>query len=319
VQARLADVSGVVQGSADDTRTLQERVTGLTEASGTLREDLERTLDLIRDEVVEAGRDLRKELLTKTADHAASLLTRLGELDIMIDEAQADVAERVAALDTAVQRNTTATEQASEDMAALVETTDVLGGIVGGFRKEWPTRTFEVVQGAKAIAEMTVTQVRDEVGGKLDEVARSLTQAAGGVEHARKGIDTGTKRLSAAGQVLVAYLTERDRLLEAERDRVLHEVLDQFASGLSARERSALAARVGDAVARRRDARDAERYRSAVGEPQPPVVELPEDVEALAPLPPTPPPPPPPPPAPAAPPAARDRRRPRAPAPPPGG
>jgi hypothetical protein len=180
-------VAAVVEGSADDTRTLQERVTGLTEASGTLREDLERTLDLIRDEVVEAGRDLRKELLTKTADHAASLLTRLGELDIMIDEAQADVAERVAALDTAVQRNTTATEQASEDMAALVETTDVLGGIVGGFRKEWPTRTFEVVQGAKAIAEMTVTQVRDEVGGKLDEVARSLTQAAGGVEHRAQG------------------------------------------------------------------------------------------------------------------------------------
>jgi hypothetical protein len=33
--------------------------------------------------------------------------------------------------------------------------------------------------------------------------------------------------------VLVAYLTERDRLLEAERDRVLHDVLDQFAAGLS--------------------------------------------------------------------------------------
>jgi len=248
-----------------------------------VRERLELALDVVRDEVVEAGRDLRKELFRKADAQAATLLERLGELDTAVDERQRDVGERLTAVDAAVQRNTAAVEQASEDMAAVIETTDVLGGIVGGMRKEWPTRSLEVVQGAKAAAEATVGQVRQEVAGKLEEVTAALAQALSGVDRARSGIDIGTKRLSAAGQVLVAYLAERDRILEAERDRVLHEVLDDFAAGLSARDRAALRGRVNDAVARRRDARDAERYRAAVGEPVPPAVELPDDVRALVP------------------------------------
>lgn len=283
---RLAAVAATVDSSAGDTRELQERATALTDAAMTFRTELEQALDVVRDEVVEASRDLRKELLTKTAGQAADVAKRLAALTTTVDRAQGEVAEKVGALDAAVGSNTLVTEQAAEDVAAVVESTDVLGGIVGGFRKEWPTRTFEVVQGAKAVAEMTVGEVRQEVARKLDEVAQALDRALGGVDKARTGIDSGTKRLSAAGQVLVAYLEQRDRLLEAERDRILHEVLDQFGAGLSARERAALTSRMGDAVSRRRDSRDAERYRAAVGEPVSPVVELPDDVTALVPPPP---------------------------------
>ncbi|HWH29170.1 MAG TPA: hypothetical protein VNU26_09445, partial [Mycobacteriales bacterium] len=293
VTERLAEVARAVESSAGDTRTLQQRAEALAEAAEAFRDEVNGRLELVRDDVVEAGRDLRKELFTKADAQAAELLDRLAALDTTVDESGRDVGERLTAVDTALQANTGVTEQASLDVRALVETTDALGGIVGGFRKEWPTRSLEVVQGAKAAAEATLGEVRGEVAAKLDEVTAALDRALGGVDRARSGIDTGTKRLSAAGQVLLQYLEERDRLLEAERDRVLHEILDEFASGLSARDRAALRSRMGDAVSRRRDARDAERYRAAVGEPRPPVTELPEDVSALVPPPPPPPPPPP--------------------------
>ena len=142
-----------------------------------------------------------------------------------------------------------------------------------------------MVQGARAVAEGVVLDVRAEVGASLDQVRGALQQVVGQVVAARGDLDDGTDRLARAGSVLVAYLEQRDRLLEAERDRVLHDVLDAFAAGLSARERSALAGRVTDVVARRRDARDAERYRAAVGQPVSPTVALPEQVSTLAPPP----------------------------------
>jgi len=83
----------------------------------------------------------------------------------------------------------------------------------------------------------------------------------------------GTDRLVGAGQALLAYLAERDRWLERERDRMLHEVLDEFAQGLSAKERRAVSSRVGEALDRRRDARDAGRFRRT--EADKPAIEIP--------------------------------------------
>jgi hypothetical protein len=78
---------------------------------------------------------------------------------------------------------------------------------------------------------------------------------------------------------LLAYLAERDRWLERERDRVLHELLDEFGQGLTAREAKAVSSRVTAALDRRRDARDADRWRRA----QPDLVEppMPDDLAAL--------------------------------------
>jgi hypothetical protein len=182
-----------------------------------------------------------------------------------------------------IEKSTVATDLAVAGLAQVTAVNQELEDTVAGLREEWPTRTYEVVEGARAVAEGVVVEVRREVSEQLDRVRDELARAVDGVEVARTGLDTGTDRLSRAGKVLVAYLEERDRLLEAERDRVLHDVLDTFAAGLSARDRAALAGRVTDAVARRRDARDAERYRGAVGEPVPPKVELPEPVQRLAP------------------------------------
>jgi hypothetical protein len=54
---------------------------------------------------------------------------------------------------------------------------------------------------------------------------------------------------------------------------MLHEVLDEFAQGLSAKERRAVSSRVGEALDRRRDARDAGKFRRGEGEK--PAIEIP--------------------------------------------
>jgi hypothetical protein len=96
-------------------------------------------------------------------------------------------------------------------------------------------------------------------------------------------IGGGTDRLVAAGQALLAYLGERDRWLERERDRVLHEVLDEFAEGLSAKERKAVASRVGEALDRRRDVRDAARYRRTQdGQPAVEIPPIPSEIAELS-------------------------------------
>ncbi len=266
----LLDIAEEVDVATTTTRDAAQRVTVLTELTEAQRVEVERLLREVRADVVDAGQGLREELLTRTSSLLAELAARLD-----------DVEQRLSGVDGTVAGGAAAAERVAASLDALTVTAERLDAAVGGFRTEWPTRTYEVVQGARAVAEGVVLDVRAEVGARLDDVRATLERVVGTVDLARAGLHDGTGRLAQAGAVLVAYLEHRDRLLEAERDRVLHEVLDAFAAGLSARERSALAGRVTDAVARRRDARDAERYREALGEPVSPTAALPEDVRTL--------------------------------------
>jgi hypothetical protein len=266
----LLDIAEEVDVAATTSRDAANRVTVLTEMAEVQRAEVERLLREVQADVLDAGQGLREELLARTS-------SLLGELGARLD----DVEVRLTGVDGTVAGGTVAAERVAAALDALTATSERLDAAVGGFRTEWPTRTYEVVQGARAVAEGVVLDVRAEVGARLDEVRATLERVVGTVDVARAGLHDGTDRLAQAGAVLVAYLEQRDRLLEAERDRVLHDVLDAFAAGLSARERSALAGRVTDAVARRRDARDAERYREALGEPVSPTTELPEDVRTL--------------------------------------
>lgn len=114
------------------------------------------------------------------------------------------------------------------------------------------------------VAAHTVLEaVQTEVKSGLAEMSRSLTGQFTAIRGVTGTLGGGTERLVGAGQALLAYLGERDRWLEGERDRVLHDVLDDFAQGLSGRRRRALSSRMRDVVDRRRDARDAERFRSS--------------------------------------------------------
>lgn len=106
-----------------------------------------------------------------------------------------------------------------------------------------------------------------------------LQGSTGLLTGAQAVLEAGVRRMQTSGDALVRYLDERDVALEAERDRVLRDVLEDFAASLHAKERRTLAHRLIDVVDRRRDARDAARWRRAQGAEQRPV--LAADTDAI--------------------------------------
>jgi hypothetical protein len=266
----LLDIAEEVDVATTTTRDAASRITVLTELTEAQRAEVEGLLREVRADVVDAGQGLREELLARTS-------AMLGELGARLD----DVEQRLSGVDGTVAGGTAAAERVAASLDALTATAERLDDAVGGFRTEWPTRTYEVVQGARAVAEGVVLDVRAEVGARLDDVRATLERVTGTVDLARAGLHDGTDRLAQAGAVLVAYLEHRDRLLEAERDRVLHEVLDAFAAGLSARERRR--ARRPRHRRRRPPARRRGRRALPRGARQPvsPTADLPDDVRAL--------------------------------------
>jgi hypothetical protein len=112
-----------------------------------------------------------------------------------------------------------------------------------------------------------------EVLADVRALRSELHGSTGLLTGAQAVLEAGVRRMQTSGEALVRYLDDRDVALEAERDRVLRDVLEDFASSLHARERRTLARRLIDVVDRRRDARDAARWRrqhaAESGRPQP--------------------------------------------------
>jgi hypothetical protein len=166
---------------------------------------------------------------------------------------------------------------------AVGSSSDTVAGSLDELRSDWQPQAEKVVAEGKAAAQGVLDEVRSDVRRAMTDLSDSLEGQIAVIANATGTIGGGTDRLVAAGQSLVAYLVERDRILEGERDRVLREVLDEFAEGLSPRERRAVASRVGEAVGRHRDTRDAERFRRAnPGREDFGVPPVPELVERLA-------------------------------------
>ena len=204
--SRVDGLETAVGASTSAVTEAAERVVLLGKSSDQHRTDVEELLRVVREDVVAAGKDLRTELLATTGSGLTALAERITVLDVTVDERQADVVERLEGLGAAVTRSTSATERTVAGLADVGASTDSLADTLAGFRSEWPTRTFEVVQGAKAVAEGVVSDVRAEVGAQLEQVRAELARAVDGVEDASTGLSSGTDRLSRAGKVLVAYL-----------------------------------------------------------------------------------------------------------------
>lgn len=177
-----------------------------------------------------------------------------------------------------------ALDEMREHVSNVVGTSsDTVAGALDEMRADWQPRVDKVVSEGRAAAQGVLDEVRSDVRRAMTDLSDSLEGQIAVIATATGTIGGGTDRLVAAGQALLAYLAERDRILERERDRVLHEVLEEFAEGLSPRERRAVASRVGEAVSRHRDSRDAERFRRAhPGRDDIAVPDLPEVLERLA-------------------------------------
>ncbi len=286
---RLDEISVGGMATGEAVRSLGSDVTGALEG---LRD---RPLIVTGKSVEQGGHAVAE---TRSAVQGTTRATR-EDLLARIEEQYAAVAERLGALAADVSGSTAATRESGERLAALAtlsdevrRTLDELLDMVGSStdalrsgrlaRADGKLERLDVVQGVKAVAEGVVGDLRAEVEAQLERVRQELARATEEVEVARDGLDTPT-RLSRAEKALVAYLEQRDRLLETERDRVLHEVLHSFAARLPAKDWTALARRVSEPVARRRKARDAGSYHGAVSEPNPPAVEVSGEIMRLVP------------------------------------
>lgn len=103
---------------------------------------------------------------------------------------------------------------------------------------------------------------QDRADALHDELVEQVQKQ---VDRMAEVLESGVRRLDGTGDALAAYLDVRDTRIEAERDRILREVLEDFATSLHARERRTVARRLVDAVDRRRDARDAAKWRREHG------------------------------------------------------
>jgi uncharacterized phage infection (PIP) family protein YhgE len=110
---------------------------------------------------------------------------------------------------------------------------------------------------ARATEELSVA-AREQ----LAAVAVALESSTAAFDGACSSLERIEARFGSAGMALVSYLAERDADLEEIRDRTLRDVLEEFGAGLKNDERRKLSAQVAAAVDRRRDTRDAERWRT---------------------------------------------------------
>jgi hypothetical protein len=174
-------------------------------------------------------------------------------------------------------------KDSGERVSDLHEVVTRLDGTLSDLQSDWRPQVDAVVAQGRAAAQGVLEEVKAEVDAALAEMTTSLRNQVAAISDVTGSLGGGTDRLVGAGQALLAYLGERDRWLERERDRVLHEVLDEFAQGLSAKERRAVSSRMTEALDRRRDARDAERFRrTEVGKPAIEIPPIPAELAELA-------------------------------------
>ena len=146
-----------------------------------------------------------------------------------------------------------ALDEVREHIETTVSTSgESVAGALADMQGEWRPRVDAVVEDGRTAARSVLSEVQAEVHRATADLRAALDGQVAAIGNVTGYLDGGTNRLVAAGQSLLAYLGERDRMLEKERDRLLHEVLEEFAEGLSPRERRAVASRVGEAVDRRR-------------------------------------------------------------------
>lgn len=236
-----------------------------------------------------------------------------GDLADTLDEVRERVESTVGVANESIAATLEAHRAASEDLrdgimaaaqdskdtgdrvAGLQETVARLDATLSALQSDWRPQVDAVVVAGRAAAQSVLEEMRSEVGVALGEMSTSLAAQVTTIRDVTGSLGGGTDRLVDAGQALLAYLAERDRWLERERDRMLHEVLDEFAQGLSAKERRAVSSRLREALDRRRDVRDAERFRrTEAGKPaievpavSPEMVDLVEPVATAEPAEPT--------------------------------
>jgi DNA-binding protein HU-beta len=288
----------VLDGFGSARARLVEEISGtidcLEQANAATRTTVETELVELRGDLADALDEVRERVEATVAGASESIATTVGGVDQSVAASLAEATESMAttltgaheamattlldtneSLTSSLQDHQAATRSLRKDfvsaaessadsgarVVAMQEVVTRLDATLSDLQSDWRPQVDAVVAQGHAAAQSVLEEVQAELDVALKEMRTSLHGQVESIDQVTGSLGGTTERLVAAGQALLAYLGERDRWLERERDRVLHEVLDEFAQGLSAKERRAVSSRMGEALDRRRDARDAERYR----------------------------------------------------------
>src|SRR3954452_8926421 len=302
-ETRLEELETAIAGGLTAARDamiaeIAPAIDQLTEANGDTRRLLEDEVSALRGDLADALEEVRDristllttstESITGALEEQRTAFTETGRMlreDVLdrVEESRADVLSSLDELRAGVSSAVRAGEDTGGRLRELAEVIGSLYATIGELRIEWDARSEAAVVSAREAAEAATAEFRAEVDVMMANARGAMDRQTAAVDETAASLNGGVARLVTAGESLLGYLATRDQLLEQERDRVLHEALDAFAAGLSAKERRATAARLSDVLDRRRDSRDAERWRrTAAGSPPRPLPPPPADLAAAA-------------------------------------
>lgn len=204
----------------------------------------EQEVDALRVDLANALDFLRRTVEERTAASTDTLLAALLEL-------RTDVAVTGA-------ESLTTLAEVSAAGSRLEETVGQLAGLVESVQAGVTSAALDVQalgpvsdRAAPTGPELALREVRDALLAQRTELdtARAAVAAIG-------------ERVQVAGRWLVTYLAERDARLEEVRDKAVGQLLTDVLASLPAGQRSAAAEQTRGRLGRRREARDAERWRA---------------------------------------------------------
>jgi Skp family chaperone for outer membrane proteins len=240
VQSQLEEFAGRVAGDLETIIAAGRE--SLAAVGPSVRGDVQSVTSLVRTDVEALTAAVHtdvEQLATRVRRETDALAAAVrGDVESLVASARADLTE----LTTEV-RTTLATELA----AAIESSRD------------------GAVQGVTAAVETGIEHVRGVVSATEQEIAANRSEVA-----------LFSDRFTRAGKALLDHLAARDLLLEQARDALLAELLADLISGMNDRDRGAAIRRLTQVTQRRRDARDAERWR----EGRPAAPKFPADVES---------------------------------------
>lgn len=117
------------------------------------------------------------------------------------------------------------------------------------------------VQQIAASMEQQGPLITQTVASTLEPYSEEMHRLSDKLRQTNRRITESNSRVEAMHESLIAYLASRDQALERVRDQVLLDLMNEIGEGMKSRDRNRLTDALKEADQRRKDRRDAERWR----------------------------------------------------------
>jgi len=117
------------------------------------------------------------------------------------------------------------------------------------------------VEQVKGWVDSQQSHISSTISDAVEPFADELQTISERVRQSNRRITESNSRMEAMQESLVAYLAERDYKMERARDQILMELMAEMSESLKPKDKQRLGDAMRDAAQRKRDRRDAERWR----------------------------------------------------------